>query len=158
MDNPRNPDEHYLDLSKEDWYAFNENYGTSEEKTLVKYVKRVYERIKDQYDEIYLVRNERHFKLYNFSDGRVVEPDFVLFLKEKEQDRQTIYQLFIEPKGSHLLEKDGWKEVFFEEVEIEFGIEPILENQEVRIFGLPFFNHELREVAFSQKLNQIVNN
>ena len=152
---PKNPD-NYLDLSQEDWYAFNENYGTSEEKKLVKYIKSVYVNIKSRYDEIYLVRNERHFKLYNFSDGRIVEPDFVLFLKEKEQGKQTIYQLFIEPKGSHLLETDRWKEVFFEEIEREFEIQTLFENQEVRIFGLPFYNHEHQNI-FSQKLDQAVN-
>ncbi len=155
MSHPNNQ-ENSLDLSKEDWYAFTENYGTSEEKKLVKYIKGVYERIQGQYDEIYLIRNERHFKLYNFSDGQAVEPDFVLFLKEKEQEEQTVYQIFIEPKGTHLLEKDSWKETFFEEIEREFGIEPILENQEVRIFGLPFYNHDMRMTEFSESLNKIV--
>lgn len=156
MRNPRIPDEHYLDLSKEDWYAFNENYGTSEEKKLVKHIKAVHDRIQDQYEEIYLIRNERHFRLYRFSDGRIVEPDFVLFLKGIEPERHIIYQLFIEPKGGHLLETDRWKEEFLQNVEKEFGIEPIIENQEVRIIGLPFFNQDLREAVFSQKLNQVI--
>ena len=37
------------------------------------------------YEEIYLLRNERHFALYNFSDGRAFEPDFVLFLDSKTE-------------------------------------------------------------------------
>ena len=32
----------FIDLSTEDWYVFNDNYGTSEEKYLVKYIKQAY--------------------------------------------------------------------------------------------------------------------
>jgi len=151
-----NDQDNYLDLSDEDWYAFNENYGTSEEKKLVKHIKGVYERIKNNYEEIYLLRNASHFKLFRFSDARVVEPDFVFFLKEKGETTQVIYQLFIEPKGGHLIDKDQWKEDFFAEIEAEFGISPVVENNEVRIFGLPFFNKELRRIEFSEKLKSII--
>lgn len=148
--------EHYLDLSQQDWYAFNENYGTSEEKKLVIYIKAVYERIKDQYDEIYLLRNESHFKLYDFIDGRPIEPDFVLFLNKKNEDTKTVFQVFIEPKGTHLLEKDKWKEDFLREISDEYEVEILINNQEVRIFGLPFYNHKHKLSEFSNKLNEII--
>ena len=64
----------YLDLSNKDWYVFNENYGTSEEKYFVKYINKVYDQLKGKYNEIYLVRNERHFKIFTFNDGRPLEP------------------------------------------------------------------------------------
>ena len=44
-----------LDLSSKDWYVFNENYGTSEEKAFVKYFNQQYSRLRENYDEIYLV-------------------------------------------------------------------------------------------------------
>ena len=70
------------------------------------------------YEEIYLLRNERHFALYNFSDGRAFEPDFVLFLGAKQKAALT-YQLFIEPKGEYLQHRDRWKEDFLKEIDVE---------------------------------------
>ena len=94
-----------IDLSSKDWYAFNEKYGTSEEKFLVKCIEKLYEEeLKEKYKSgVYLLRNERHFKLYTFDEGLAFEPDFVLFLQEKEGDEMTTYQLFIEPKGGDRL-------------------------------------------------------
>ena len=58
--------------------------------------------IRDRYKDIYLVRNANLFKLYNFSDGRATEPDFVLFLK-KEDDKDWIqYQVFVAVSYTHL--------------------------------------------------------
>jgi len=54
-----------MDLSSEDWFVFNENYGTSEEKYLVKYIAKVVEQLNQKYSEVYLLRNERHFRLFN---------------------------------------------------------------------------------------------
>lgn len=68
MNNPKETEFH-VDLSKRDWYVFDDCFGTSEEKLFVQYIDKVYDRLKYKYDEIYLVRNERHFKLYNFDDG-----------------------------------------------------------------------------------------
>ncbi len=31
------------------------------------------------------------------------------------------YQIFIEPKGEHLVETDGWKEEFLEAITVEYG-------------------------------------
>jgi type III restriction enzyme len=53
-----------------------------------------------------LIRNERFFKLYNFEDGRPLEPDYVLFLRQKTLSKNLCYQVFIEPKGAYLKEKD----------------------------------------------------
>lgn len=77
-----NPTEtnYHLDLSNRDWYVFEDCFGTSEEKLLIKFIDKAYEKLKPKFEEIYLVRNERHFKIYNFDDGRPTEPDFVLFM------------------------------------------------------------------------------
>jgi len=53
-----------------------------------------------------LISNERFFKLYNFEDGRALEPDYVLFLRQKTLSKNLYYQAFIEPKGTYLKEKD----------------------------------------------------
>jgi type III restriction enzyme len=121
MSDPAKP-ENRLDLSKESWYAFEENYGTDEEKKLVKFIKDSIEKLQQKYDEVHLLRNEKHFKLYNFSDDRALEPDFLLHLSRKEGKEEFIYQVFIEPKGDQLLENDSWKEDFLKELASDYKL------------------------------------
>lgn len=73
----------------------------------MKYIDKIYSKLQKKYDKIYLVRNERFFKLYNFEDGKPLEPDYVLFLRQKSLSKSLYYQIFIEPKGSYLKEKDA---------------------------------------------------
>lgn len=150
-----NPDL-YLDLSKEDWYGFNDNFGTSEEKYLVRYIKNVYEKFKGNYDSIYLLRNERHFKLYSFTDGRAIEPDFVFFLHKKANTKTEIYQVFIEPKGQHLMEHDKWKEDFLKEIATNHELETVWENKDVKLVGMRFYNETLTKTFFDEDLTQLL--
>jgi len=59
--------------NSDDWFAFEKFYGTSEEKYLIELIGKMIDDIKVKYneDEIYLIRNERHFKIYNFKDGSI---------------------------------------------------------------------------------------
>ena len=106
-------------LSDKNWYAFNANYGTSEEKDFVRMLDSQIDALRAKYDEVHLVRNERHFKIYSFDDGQAFEPDFVLFLREKDGAMLT-HQIFIEPKGKHLQEHDKWKQEFLKQVTDKF--------------------------------------
>ena len=134
---------YYLDLSKEGWHAYDDNFGTSEEKRLVLLMKKLIEELRKKWDDIYLVRNEGSFKIYEFGKpGRAFEPDYVLFANGKK-DASVSYQIFIEPKGGHLLEMDKWKEDFLKKIETEAVIEG--ESMDIRIIGSPFFNAELEK-------------
>ncbi len=84
VDTPRADDSDLAYLVKvSDWFAFENLYGTSEEKAFVQMLDRWIQESAKTYEEIYLLRNEGHFSLYNFSDGKPFQPDFVLFLREK---------------------------------------------------------------------------
>ncbi len=144
----------YVDLKNADWYAFNENYGSSEEKFLVKFFESQLDDLKQKYSDIYLLRNERFFKLYRFSDGKATEPDFVLFMTEKESQDEVIYQLFIEPKGEQLLYTDQWKEDFLKDIENQAVVE-LYQNQSYKLIGMPFYNKVNREREFEERLNNI---
>ena len=98
--------------------------------------------LRERYDGIYLIRNERHFKIYNFDDGEAFEPDFVLFLRENSGNMVTC-QLFIEPKGNQLKEHDKWKEDFLKQIK-EKSSGKILEFQsrKNKVVGVPFYNNE----------------
>jgi type III restriction enzyme len=145
-----------MDLSEKDWYVFNENYGTSEEKFLVRYIDKMYDKLKEKYDTVYLVRNEKHFQIYNFQDGRPFEPDFLLFLSKKEQDISIQYQVFIEPKGEHLIQTDKWKEDFLKELKDQHKIEVLWKNKDFNILGMPFYNERIKKQEFDDSFKTLV--
>ena len=132
-----------IDLSLEDWFVYTDNYGTSEEKAFVAYFRGYVEELKKTYDRIYLVRNEREFHIYSFEDGERFEPDYVLFLQRDKADGFEQLQIFIEPKGTQLLEKDAWKEKFLLQLKDEAIPVKLLRDDNVyKIWGLHFFNQE----------------
>jgi type III restriction enzyme len=148
-----------LDLSQKDWFAFNDNFGTSEEKFLVRCIDKLYnDELKEKYKAgVYLLRNERHFKLYTFNEGQAFEPDFVLFLQEKEESTLITYQLFVEPKGQMLLTNDDSKikGAFLSQIEDEHKIEIQFPNSEYKLIGLPLFNENLTKKKFQDSLESI---
>jgi type III restriction enzyme len=146
----------HLDLSQKTWHVFDDCFGTSEEKELIQYINRKYDDLHKKYSEVRLLRNEHFFKLYNFSDGRAFEPDFVLYLVGKEKINTLYYQVFIEPKGAHLLKADEWKEKFLLEIQKQFKLEQLFANKKYAVWGLPFYNKELRESDFSVAFDELI--
>lgn len=134
-----------IDLSAEDWFAYTDNYGTSEEKAFVAYFRDQVDELRKTYCKVFLVRNEREFHLYSFEGGERFEPDYVLFLQKKKTDGYEQMQIFIEPKGEHLLEKDAWKERFLLQMRDEaVPIKVFKDDNEYRIWGFHFFNTAAR--------------
>ena len=156
-DNPRiNTESRIFDeifVKDQCWIAFNGVYGTSEERRLVELLRKWLRSAEKIYEDIYLLRNERHFAIYNFSDGRAFEPDFVLFLRETN-GKSTTYQLFIEPKGQHLIEQDRWKENFLKEICAECDSRILTENSQYRVIGVGYFYNSEHENNFKAKFNK----
>ena len=153
VDTPRADDSDLAYLVKvSDWFAFENLYGTSEEKAFVQMLDRWIQESAKTYEDIYLLRNEGHFSIYNFSDGKPFQPDFVLFLRQRNGDTLS-YQLFIEPKGEHLAETDRWKEKFLQEIRAEYRSKILTENNKYRVIGVPSFYHERYENQFKDDLN-----
>ena len=150
-----NGDEQFV--AYRDWYIFDANYGTSEEKNFVRALEGQMDYLKERCDEIFLARNERHFKIYNFVDGQAFEPDFVLFLCKKNGDQLT-YQLFIEPKGEHLVVHESWKQEFLQKLKERFADEMLVlelqgKKQSYQLIGMPFYNRT-RENEFIRELHE----
>lgn len=154
-------DEKYkLDLNQENWYVYNDNFGTSEEKMFIKYFKNeIAPKLNSKKLEYYIIRNERipELAIYSFLDGSRFEPDFLLFIKKKGVDNtSTNYQVFVEPKGEMLLEIDKWKENFLLEINDEFQTEVFLAN-DYKILGLPFYNNKYDKIEiFSKAINDLI--
>ena len=151
--NPVNTD-YMLDLSTKDWYAYNDNFGTSEEKALVKYIDGIMSKLEEKYNEVYLVRNEKAVRIYSFDEGRAFEPDYVLFLRIKgNDDKYDNLQIFIEPKGNQLLKTDQWKEVFLQQIQKRTEVRWLTATDKFVVWGLPFYNEE-REVRFNESFEK----
>jgi type III restriction enzyme len=125
-------------VANEPWYVYNANYGTSEEKKFVELFQRRFEGLKEKFTNIYLIRNEREIKIID-KFGRAFEPDFVLFCKQKK-GKELTYQVFIEPKGAHLIANDKWKEEFLKQIREEEKTIKIDTDNYV-ITGVPFYNY-----------------
>lgn len=124
-------------LADKDWYAYNANYGTSEERAFIELFARRYEIFSQKYEDIYIIRNEKVVKIID-KEGRTFEPDFLLYLRKKD-DEQFVYQIFIEPKGAHLKGKDQWKEDFLKKIQAR-GMTLEIDSDKYHITGVPFYN------------------
>ena len=144
------------DLSKEDWYIYDENYGTSEEKALVKFIQSQIPELRKKYEDIFLLRNEKLFKIYSFDDGQAFEPDFVLFITDRASGKSVNFQLFIEPKGEFLIKHDQWKEDFLDQIQSGHKIIVEIPNRNYTMVGLPFYNREKKRQAFGESFKQIL--
>ncbi|MED4922469.1 DEAD/DEAH box helicase family protein [Weizmannia sp. CD-2023] len=146
-----------LDLSKENWFVFEDNYGTSEEKAFIAYFKQYVDKLKAKYDKVYLIRNERQLAIYSFDGGERFEPDYLLFLHSPKVNGYEQLQIFIEPKGTHLVKNDGWKEDFL--LQLESNAIPVVkfaDDNNYRIWGFHFFNRDLRRKEFDEDMNRLL--
>ena len=139
-------------IQQNSWFAFNSLYGTDQESAFLELMNRWVREAEATYKEIYLLRNERHFAIYNFSDGRAFEPDFALFLRKQNGESLT-YQLFIEPKGAHLIKHEQWKEDFLKEIRTDRSSRVLTENHKYRVIGVGYFYNKQRENDFEEVLN-----
>lgn len=155
-----NPNENYqLSLFDQDWYVYNDNFGTSEEKLFIKCFNReIKPKLEKKGVKFFLIRNERipELAIYSFSDGERFEPDFLLFVEKEKIDKNSNFQIYVEPKGSHLLDKDAWKEKFLLEIEENYDIENsiLTSNKDYMILGLPFYNEEMRKTNFDKSFSE----
>lgn len=137
-------------LVNEPWYVYNANYGTSEERTFVEMFKRKFESLEQKFKNIYLIRNEREIKIID-KLGKAFEPDFILFCKQKK-GKELTYQVFIEPKGAHLMIYDNWKNDFLKQIGNEESTIKI-HTDEYLITAVPFYNSQ-NENDFKRALEE----
>ena len=146
-----------VNLPDEDWFVFTDNFGTSEEKEFVAYFKDHVQDLKNKYEKVYLIRNERQLKLFSFNGGERFEPDYVLIMTKQNGNITDQYQIFIEPKGSHLIQKDSWKETFLLEIKSSgIPVKTLVDDNNYKIIGFPFFNKAERQSQFNEAMNNLL--
>lgn len=143
-----------MDLSKADWHAYEDCFGTSEEKYLIRYMESIYPKLAEKYHDIYLLRNEKDLKIYSFTSEDAYQPDYVLFLKRKNDDSKIDYiQIFIEPKGDHLRSTDKWKEDAMKQIRENADIRFSTQNTNFNVWGMSFFT-ESKRFIFDTEMRQ----
>lgn len=149
-----------LDLTDKEWYVYNDNYGTSEEKKFVKYFSTIVEDLKKKFTNISLIRNEIQICIYSFADGSKFEPDYVLILNKEQEgkEKENLYIcMFIEPKGEHLLQKDAWKNTLLLELATKgVPVVKFIDNNEYRIWGSPLYNEKITKGDFVSYFNSLI--
>jgi len=144
-----------LNLTNEDWYVYSDDYGTDEEKYLVKFIYDIKDKLQENFKELYLIRNQKLLDLFTFKKGNRFEPDYILMLGDGKS-RANYLQLFIEPKGQQLEKGEEWKQEFLLEIKQRGEIVNLFENGKYKIFGLPFYQ-ESKKADFKDKLKELVN-
>lgn len=154
-------DERYrINLLDKNWFAYNDNYGTSEEKKFVKYFSTIVESLKEKFECVFLIRNEIQACIYSFEDGSKFEPDYVLIMNGKQEysEKKNLYIcMFIEPKGEHLLEKDNWKnKLLLELKEKSIPVVKFVDDNEYKIWGSPLYNESNTKEEFNNYFNKLI--
>ncbi len=159
---PENEDKSIVSDNK--WYVLDGFVGTSEEKKLVEFIKKTIGNLEEKYSQIYLLRNEEIYKIFDFKQARGFQPDFLLFLEGKDS---FYYQIFIEPKGNWAKDKnngfadsgESWKEDFLKEISAKYGDGNIIkaENRKYKLIGLPFYNEKDEQDFGKDFLEKITN-
>lgn len=151
------------ELVDKPWYVLDSFNGTSEERSLISFLKDTMGNLEEKYEQVFLLRNEEVYTIFDFDRGRGFQPDFLLFLKQKEKN--FYYQVFIEPKGEQFKDitggfaesKEGWKEKFLDDISAKYGVKNILkiENKEYKLIGFPLYNERNKE-DFRTKYNSVL--
>ncbi|EPB99423.1 DEAD/DEAH box helicase family protein [Lactobacillus delbrueckii] len=135
-----------VDMSKKSWFVYDRAIVDHLEHEFISMIGRFVDdnELTKKYDDVYLIRNEETIdglKIFEFQPGedgvrhyQGFMPDFILYLADRDQ--QLAYQIFAEPKGDQLLNKDGWKQTLLESLD---NIEVIAENKKIKLLGLKFY-------------------
>ncbi|ADG39466.1 DNA endonuclease, type III restriction and modification system (plasmid) [Leuconostoc kimchii IMSNU 11154] len=129
------------DYKKAPWFVYNEAIVDKLERSLIELIQGYVEELQKKYKDVYLIRSDERntkLKLHEFA-GDVSHyagflPDFVLYLANESY----IYQVYIEPKGTQLLEQDQWKEDLLTSISPE-RVDVIGENDKVKLYGVKFY-------------------
>ncbi|SFV45366.1 DEAD/DEAH box helicase family protein [Mammaliicoccus sciuri] len=140
-------------MGQHDWYIYDKAIVNGLENDLIDLINNMMEELQSRYEEVYLLRNERKIKYREIDGLRGFMPDFLLYLK----DNEYTYQVFVEPKGKHLLLNDVWKEQFMLSLNEREDIEILAENDDVRLIGLCFYSDDSeKRKEFKDQFNELL--
>lgn len=108
------------------------------------------------FENIWLLRNDEHHNKLTLVDTKLngnFMPDFILYFEKKTTHGVDHYQMFLEPKGEHLMEHDKWKENLLLQFRDDEEMHELFKNFQdngMKISGTKFFSPNS-----SESLNQL---
>ena len=156
QNDPMVSEDYRMNLALEDWYAYEDHFGTTEEKAFLRRFRDYVEELRQRYDTVYLLRNERQMAFYSYREGGRFEPDFVLILQRQTEGRREQIQVLFEPKGDQLLEEDAWKEDFLLEIGTDTVRQVLEDGTVLRVVGIPFYNRKKRGLEFRKGMERLL--
>lgn len=131
-------------MSDYNWFPYDYAITDQLESSLINLVGTLIDDFKKSYNNVYLIRNEEtisNWTLHEFENKDMKHyegymPDFILVL----DNGNIMYQVYIEPKGEQLLERDAWKQDLLESICPE-NIKLMGENEDIRLYGVKFYTH-----------------
>lgn len=151
-------------FEKFDFFVYQSAVINKNEENLVNAIANHVDELKEKYGDVFLIRMDENMlrgtdkieqlKLHQFEGNPKqinlsgFQPDFILLL----QNQEYYLQIFIEPKGQHLVEKDRWKEDILSYINAR-QLDLIFEDEVdgLAIKGLKFYNSD----SHKQVLNQL---
>lgn len=160
------------DYKNEDFFVYDSAFINQTEQQLIDRIKDRLIELNEKYSDVYLVRMDENMhresakseklKLYQFDREttdvhfEAFQPDFILLLANADH----YLQIFIEPKGINLLEREAWKEdllMYINNHEADLVFEE--EVNGLKIKGLKFYTindsrgtiEQLGEIALGEK-------
>lgn len=124
-----------------DWFVYDYSIVNDLEQRFVNRIGAEIPNFKKKYKNVYLLRiDERNtnFRLHDFDtdtyhyNGYI--PDFILYL----EGANFIYQVYLEPKGYQLLQKDGWKEQLLESIAPD-NVTVVDGSDGTKLYGVKFY-------------------
>lgn len=146
-------------MDKKNWYVYDNAIVDKLEKEMIDFIGTFVEQLHQEYDNVYLIRLDEQnspITLHAFA-GEIYhyqgyKPDFILYLENADY----IYQIYIEPKGDQLLERDQWKEDLLESIS-PANINIIGANDHVKLYGVKFYvNGDGRHIDQELKQKEII--
>lgn len=125
------------------WSPYSNMIINGLEEELVNFLENnVLNKIDEGKTKVYLLRNDEvknGLKIFEFDSNRVFYPDFILYMQTDYPNHREMIQVYIEPKGEHLLTSDKWKEDLLLTLDEEAEIVIDDETKKFQLLGVKFY-------------------
>lgn len=145
-----------LDLSGKDWFVFDDHHLSAKEKLFYRSFDNIYEKLKDNFSEMYLIGNDKYFTFYNFLDGKTLNHDFLLFFVKQKGRVKLHYQILIDINSGDYSPKDEWKIRFLNHLNKEYEVKQNAEKETFFVRGISLVMDESWEHSILNGLERVL--
>ncbi len=152
------------------WYISNNFYGTDEAQNFITCFRdHILAKLKNKYDQVFLLKNEEVYKIYQFDNGVGFQPDFLLFLTMQNKHFLVLIKLQVSdcldqnpkilPTNNEGFTNQSYWENSFQSKNQQFLFEinqQINQSENYQLIGLQFFNQKQAETTFHKYVDDLL--